>query len=92
MQIIVKCGSEECRKEFRAEVEEPEWVCPHCERVIENKNYPFLTAKLMEARSNPDNVDWKELHEDLLADAIALVKEKEEEIKKLEKKIEDLEK
>jgi len=91
MQIIIKCGSDECRKEFRADIKVPEWICPHCERVIPNKNYPFLTAKLMEARSNPDNVDWKKMHEDLLADAIEKIKDKEEEINKLKKKIENLE-
>jgi hypothetical protein len=92
MEIIVKCGSDECRGEFRAEIKEKEWICPHCDRVIDNKNYPFLSAKLMEALTNPKQADWKELHDELLTKAIEMVKEREDIIAELEKRIEELEK
>jgi len=92
MQIIVKCGSETCRKEFKAKTNEPEWICPNCERVIENKNYPFLTARLMEAKANPDKANWKLLHDELLEKAAEIIREKDREIENLNKKIGDLEK
>ncbi|UCH90098.1 MAG: hypothetical protein JSV49_05505 [Thermoplasmata archaeon] len=92
MQIIVKCGSDECRSEFRADIKERDWICPNCDRVIPNKNYPFLTAQLMEAKTKPDEANWKALHEDLLQRATELVKEREDEIAELKERIEKLEK
>ena len=92
MEIIVKCGSESCRKEFKARTNEPEWVCPNCERIIVNKNYPFLTARLMEAKSNPDKANWKLLHDELLEKAAGIIREKDKEIEILAKKVKNLEK
>jgi len=66
MQMIVKCGDDECREEFKVASEEPAWECPACGRVIQNKNYPFLTAKLMQARIDGDQNDWKKTFEELL--------------------------
>lgn len=91
MKIIVKCGSDECRTEFRADISDPEWICPNCDRVIENKNYPFLSAQLMEALTKPDEANWRALHDDLLERAIKKVKEQEEEMAKLEERIKELE-
>ena len=91
MKIIVKCGSDECREEFKADIKEPIWICPHCDREIKNKNYPFLTVPLMEALSKPDEANWRSLHDDLLQRAIEKVKELEKEIVELNRRIEELE-
>ena len=92
MEIIVKCGSETCREEFKARTGEPQWVCPKCDRVIENRNYPFLTARLMEAKANPGTANWKLLHDELLEKAVTIIKEKDKEIEELKKKMGDLKK
>jgi hypothetical protein len=87
MQIIVKCGNDDCRSEFKANVKDPEWICPQCDRVIPNKNYPFLTAKLMQARSKPEDANWERLHDDLLEKAAEIIKEKDAEIEELKKRL-----
>lgn len=69
MLMIIKCGDSECREEFKTGSEEPSWECPACGRVILNKNYPFLTAKLMQARIDGGENDWKATFQDLLEKA-----------------------
>jgi len=69
MQMIVKCGDPECREEFKVGSEDPTWECPACGRAILNRNYPFLTAKLMQARIDGDENDWKTTFKDLLEKA-----------------------
>ena len=66
MQMFIKCGDSDCREEFKAGSEEPIWECPACGRTITNRNYPFLTAKLMQARIDGDQNDWKKSFNDLL--------------------------
>jgi len=68
LNIRVICGDDDCRKEFSADTEEPEWVCPECDRVIKNPHFPFLTARVMHSRFRPDQVDWEELLDRLLLD------------------------
>ena len=58
MKMFIVCGNEDCRKEFSGETVEPYWKCPHCEREIENRHFPFLNAKLMEAKVHPQNAEW----------------------------------
>ena len=48
MRIIVICGNEECNKEFDADTNEPEWNCPHCDRIIKNKTGLNSMADFME--------------------------------------------
>ena len=69
MLMIIKCGDSECREEFKMGSEEPAWECPACGRTILNRNYPFLTAKLMQARIDGDENDWKATFQDLLEKA-----------------------
>ncbi len=57
MFIKIICGNEDCRSEFSADTLDPFWECLECERNIENKYFPFLTARLMEAKSHTDT-DW----------------------------------
>lgn len=59
MRMKVICGDPECREEFFVDSSEPIWKCPRCERTIINRNYPFLSAKLMQARIDGDEADWK---------------------------------
>ena len=65
MKMMVKCGDDNCRNEFSADTEEPEWVCPRCDRVIKNPHFPFLTARIMHSRYRPEEVDWEYLFEKL---------------------------
>jgi hypothetical protein len=66
MQIRVVCGNEECREEFPVSSEDPEWECPSCGRMIVNRRYPFLTARLMQGTIDRDASDWKALYSFLL--------------------------
>lgn len=66
MKMRVVCGDPECRKEFPVSSEDPFWECPSCGRKIENRKYPFLTAKLMQASIDGENADWKALFVDLM--------------------------
>jgi hypothetical protein len=68
MNIRVVCGNDDCRKEFSADTEEPEWICQNCDRVIKNPHFPFLTARVMHSRFRPEDVDWEELLDRLLID------------------------
>jgi hypothetical protein len=87
MRMIVICGNENCSQEFNADTKDQEWICPHCDRIIENKNYPFLTAKFMDAKINPDFADWKELYEELIEESRKIIAEKDSIIKDLESKL-----
>jgi len=68
VKMMVKCGDDNCRYEFSADTDSPEWVCPRCERVIKNPHFPFLTARIMHSRYKPEEVDWEYLFEKLLED------------------------
>lgn len=66
VQIKVICGDEECRTEFPVSTDDPEWECPSCGRVITNRRYPFLTARLMQGTIDRESANWKELFRFLL--------------------------
>jgi hypothetical protein len=66
MRIIIVCGDPDCSEEYYADSEDRLWTCPHCGREKENPYYPFLTVRLMHAKTAPDDADWKELHDELL--------------------------
>jgi len=82
MRFIVVCGNDECREEYNALTEDKEWLCPKCGRVKANPYWPFLDAKLMQAKIDKDT-DWKKMHDELLSKARQLVEDKDEEIKLL---------
>ena len=65
MEIRVVCGDPDCREEFPVSTEDPKWECPNCGRIIVNRKYPFLTAKLMQASIDRDRTDWREMLADL---------------------------
>ena len=69
MRMKVVCGDLECREEFFVESKETVWECPSCSREIVNKNYPFLTAKLMQAKIEGDSADWKIRFTELIEEA-----------------------
>jgi ribosomal protein L37AE/L43A len=66
VKMRVVCGDPECRKEFPVSSDDPVWECPSCGRKIENKKYPFLTAKFMQASIDGGDADWKSLFSDLI--------------------------
>ena len=67
MRMLVICGNEDCRTEFATDTVDPFWKCPECDREIENKFFPFLSARIMEARIHPGKADWKKLYMEHLA-------------------------
>lgn len=69
MRIIIICGNPDCQEEYPADTEDRAWQCPHCDRERPNIYYPFLTARLMNARIHTEEADWKEHHDELLAKA-----------------------
>jgi hypothetical protein len=69
MRMIIICGDPECGEEYPADTGDRTWECPHCGRVRDNQYYPFLTAKLMNARIHSDEADWKDQHDELLVTA-----------------------
>ena len=89
MRFIVVCGNLECREEYYAQTEHKEWTCTKCGRVKSNDFWPFLDAKLMQAKIDKDT-DWKKMHDELLAKARMMIEDKEEEIKLLKKDINEL--
>jgi hypothetical protein len=89
MRFIVICGNPDCREEHFAQTEDKEWVCPKCGRVKANDYWPFLDAKLMQAKIDTDT-DWKKMHDELLAKARTMMEDKDEEIKLLKKDIKKL--
>ncbi|MBN1391083.1 MAG: hypothetical protein JXA22_10630 [Candidatus Thermoplasmatota archaeon] len=66
MRMMVRCGDEDCASEFFVESKEPVWTCEKCGREITNRYYPFLTAKLMQAKIDGDAANWKEMYAELL--------------------------
>jgi hypothetical protein len=88
MLIVIVCGGEECGKEFRADTKDRKWVCPHCGRAIENKFYPFLNARLMQARIDKDAADWKTMFEGLREEANNLFKDRTERLARLRRELE----
>ena len=69
MRMMVRCGDQECKEEFYVESKDPVWECPNCSREIINRNYPFLTAKLMQAKIDGDAADWKGIFIELIKTA-----------------------
>lgn len=69
MQIRVVCGDDECRREFPVSTEDPSWECPGCGRVIVNRRYPFLTARLMQGTIDGEEANWMELYSFLIEKA-----------------------
>jgi len=70
MLLIIKCGADGCGKEYKAETNDRLWLCPYCDHEILNKDYPFLCAKLMEAKSAPpEETDWYDLFDVILRKA-----------------------
>jgi hypothetical protein len=69
MRMIIICGDPDCGEEDPADTGDRTWECPHCGRVRDNQYYPFLTAKLMNARIHSDEADWKGHHDELLVTA-----------------------
>jgi len=69
MRMMVRCGDQDCKMEFYVESKDPIWECPNCERTITNRNYPFLTAKLMQAKIDGDSADWEGMFKDLVKTA-----------------------
>jgi hypothetical protein len=84
MKFIVVCGNDDCRAEYSAQTEEKEWACPKCSRRKTNPYWPFLDAKLMQARIDKDT-DWKKMYDDLIVKARQLLEDKDEEMKLLKK-------
>jgi hypothetical protein len=80
MRIIVICGNDECGQEYHAETNDFKWECPHCGRERENKFYPFLTARFMQARIDGDKADWKSLYSILKKKAVELIDDLDEKI------------
>ena len=76
MRMKVKCGDLDCREEFFVDSKDPVWECPSCSREIINKNYPFLTAKLMQAKIEGDMADWKNRFTELLEEATINIAER----------------
>jgi hypothetical protein len=66
MRMMVRCGNEECENVFYVESKDPVWECTNCGREILNRNYPFLTAKLMQGKIDGDKADWRALFLELV--------------------------
>lgn len=69
MRMKVICGDPDCREEFFVDSKDRIWVCPNCSREIENKHYPFLTARFMQARIDKESADWKKRLSELIEEA-----------------------
>jgi hypothetical protein len=89
MRFIVVCGNPECREEYYAQTEDKEWTCTKCGRVKGNEFWPFLDARLMQARIDKDT-DWKKQYDELLAKARMMIEDRDEEIKLLKKDLKQL--
>lgn len=86
MRFIVVCGNPDCREEYYTQTEDKQWTCPKCGRVKSNDYWPFLDARLMQAKIDKDT-DWKKMHDALIAKARQMVEDKDEQIKLLKKDI-----
>ena len=69
MRMMVRCGDEECKTEFYVDSKDPVWECTSCGRQITNRNYPFLTARLMQAKIDGGSADWKLMFAELVKTA-----------------------
>ncbi|MFO8050721.1 MAG: hypothetical protein R6V01_03375 [Thermoplasmatota archaeon] len=69
MRMKVKCGDPDCREEFYVDSLSPVWECPNCSREIINRNYPFLTAQLMQAKIDREQTNWKAMYKKLIGSA-----------------------
>ncbi len=64
VELVIICAG--CANEYMVDTDSPQWECPSCERILENKNYPFLSARLMEAkRLDVKDSDWNALYHDI---------------------------
>jgi hypothetical protein len=84
MRIIIVCGNDNCRQEYKVETTDRFWECPHCGRKRESENYPFLTAKFMQARIDGDNGDWETILNEAIQKADTKVQENDLRIGRLE--------
>jgi len=84
MQIIIVCGNDDCRQEYKVDTNDRYWECPHCGRKRESDHYPFLTARLMQARIDGENGDWETIHNESLEKADVKVQENDRRIERLE--------
>ncbi|MGA1820580.1 MAG: hypothetical protein ACMUHU_06190 [Thermoplasmatota archaeon] len=66
MRMMVRCGDEECKTEFYVDSMDAVWECTNCGRQITNRNYPFLTARLMQAKIDGSSADWKLMFAELV--------------------------
>ncbi len=89
MRFIVVCGNPDCREEYYAQTEDKAWTCTKCGRVKANDFWPFLDARLMQARIDKDT-DWRKMHDELLAKARTMIEDKDEEITILKKDVRQL--
>lgn len=85
MRLIIVCGEPECRKEYKTDTEERVWECPHCGRVRENDFYPFLSAKMMQARIDGDHADWETIYGEACAKAEVRLQERNLRLRRLER-------
>ena len=90
MRIYHACGNPQCGEEYPTDTKDRLWKCPHCDRELPNPFYPFLTARLMNARIHPDDTDWKEMHDELLSTANRKHEHLRERIEDLERDLRNL--
>ena len=84
MRLRIICGNDDCRQEYTTDTMDRTWECPHCGRVRENDFYPFLTARMMQARINGKDDDWEAVHDDMVEKADVRVQEKNVRLRRLE--------
>jgi hypothetical protein len=84
MRLRIICGNDDCRQEYTTDTMDRTWECPHCGRVRENDFYPFLTARMMQARINGKDEDWEVVHDDMVEKADVRVQEKNVRLRRLE--------
>ena len=84
MRIIIVCGNDDCRQEYKVDTTDRFWECSHCGRKRESDNYPFLTAKFMQARIDGDNGDWETILTEAIQKADTKVQENDQRIARLE--------
>ncbi|MEW5760045.1 MAG: hypothetical protein AB1779_04705 [Candidatus Thermoplasmatota archaeon] len=92
MRLIIVCAGEDCGREYNADTEEEEWVCPYCKRNKINEYYPFLTAKLMQAEIDKDANEWKKVTKEIIKKARKIITEKNKRITELEEEIKNMQK
>jgi hypothetical protein len=67
--MLVRCGDQDCKNEFNVDSKDPVWECTNCGREIVNQNYPFLSAKLMQAKIDGNQTDWRGMFIELIKTA-----------------------